>query len=217
MSARTDDDTPTLDGTTGTADPAPTGAARRRRPHPAWIVAALGWLVAGVVGWQWLQLSGAEAERAAVQTATAAFVTELINWDATDGLEDTREALRAAGTEPFVGEVDELFGGTLGQELEQARAVSTGEIEDVFVQRLEGDEAVTFAVAVQELATGLTDEVDVTVRSARITLARVDGRWLVSRVDLVNDNVVPSAATAEPTAEPSPAAPAPSPAQEPSP
>ncbi len=155
---------------------------------------------------QWLSLQGEADTRAAVRSAAEDFMVTLTNWDASDGLEDTRDALKEAGTGDFLTEVDELFGGTLGDDLEAAAAVSTGDVEDVFVQRIEGDEAVAFGVVTQELATDLTDQTDRTIRSARLTMQRVDGRWLVSEVQLLVDDT--TAATSDVTDAPAGGAPA---------
>lgn len=153
-----------------------------------WLVAAVAVLVAVAATSQWLSLRAEEQTRQEVQRVAEEFVVALTTWDASDGLQDTREELREAGTGAFAAEVDELFGGTLGDELEEAEAVSEGEVEDVFVQRIQGDEAIVLGVVIQELRTNLTDTPDRTVRSARLTLTREDGRWLVSGVQLLADD-----------------------------
>jgi Mce-associated membrane protein len=155
-----------------------------------WVVAVLALAVAGVSTWQWLVLAAADDTREQVQRAAETFVLELTNWDASEGLAGTREELQAAGTGEFLQEVDELFGGTLGAELEAVDAVSTGEVQDVFIQRIEGDQAIAFAVVLQQLSTSVSDQPERTVRSARMELTEVDGRWLVSSVQLLADGGV---------------------------
>lgn len=191
---------------TGTAetDPVPPGddgkdhtdasdGAARRRPTRwwvlPWLLAAVAMLVAIATTSQWLELRAQEQTRQEVLRAAEEFVVALTTWDASDGLEDTREELRAAGTGAFLAEVDDLFGGTLGQELEEVDAVSTGDVQDVFVQRIQEDEAIALGVVVQQVSTNLSDTPDTTVRSARLTLTREDGRWLVSGVQLLADDV----------------------------
>lgn len=188
------------------------GDGARRRPGPRraagsrpwlpWVVAVLAAVVALVSTVQWLSLADREATRDEVETAAATFVIELTNWDATDGLADTREALEAAGTQAFRSEVDELFGGELGTELETVGAVSRGEIQDIFLQRIEeepasGEEtgtdeplptAVVFAVVQQTVASELSDVPDVIQRAARIVLHRIDGAWKVADVELIQDD-----------------------------
>lgn len=160
-----------------------------------WLIATVAVLVAVATTSQWLTLRAEQQTRADVQRAAEEFVVALTTWDASDGLEDTREELREAGTGAFLAEVDELFGGTLGQELEEFEAVSEGEVQDVFVQRIQGDEAIALGVVVQEVRTNLAEEPDRTVRSARLTLTRDGDRWLVSGVQLLADDVGGEAAT----------------------
>lgn len=154
-----------------------------------WLIAAVAVLVAIATTSQWLQLRAEDQARQEVLRAAEEFVVALTTWDASDGLEDTREELRAAGTGAFLAEVDELFGGSLGEELEEVEAVSTGDVQDVFVQRIQEGEAIALGVVVQELSTNLSDDPERTVRSARMTLTREDDRWLVSSVQLLADDV----------------------------
>jgi hypothetical protein len=193
--------------------PEETTRSRRRRPTAGrrlpilpWVVAFAALVMAGISTWQWLSLENEQRAREEVQRAAETFIVGLTNWDATDGLEDTRTRLEELGAGSFVDEVDELFGGTLGAELEAAGAVSRGEVQDVFVQRIEGDQAVVFAVAVQELSTDLSDAAERTVRSARLELTRVEGAWRVSSVQLLADGgAVPDEAVSEEPATEEPA------------
>lgn len=196
------------DGATSAADETPetpTTSTVRAAGSPLlpWAVALAALLVAGFSTWQWLSLAGAEQTREEVRRTAESFVAALTNWDASDGLGGTREALEELGTGEFAEEVDELFGGDLGEQLVAAEAVSTGEVQDVFVQRIEGEQATAFGVVVQQLRTRLSDRPERTVRSARLHLVRVDDRWLISGVELLADGVAP-APEAPPTEEESP-------------
>lgn len=180
---------------TGDADPTSTGsgpetAARRPKRWSVlpWLIAAVAVLVAIATTSQWLALRAEDQTRQDVQRAAEEFVVALTTWDASDGLEDTREELRAAGTGGFLDEVDELFGGSLGDELEEVEAVSVGEVQDVFVQRIQEGEAIALGVVVQEVRTNLADAPERTVRSARLTLTEEGDRWLVSGVQLLADD-----------------------------
>lgn len=186
--SRTDD----ADGaTTGTQDDGAERAPRRARRWWVlpWLVAAVAVLVAMATTSQWLALRAEDQTRQQVLRAAEEFVVALTTWDASDGLQDTRDQLRAAGTGTFLTEVDELFGGSFGEELEEVEAVSTGDVQDVFVQRIQENEAIALGVVVQEVRTNLTDTPSRTVRSARMTLTREDDRWLVSSVQLLADDV----------------------------
>lgn len=180
-----------------TTTPAPTsedaadGRSRLRTWLP-WIVAlaAVGLAVFSTVRWQQLEgeigpVREAEAARAEVEAAAGTFLLELTTWDATEGLTETRDRLTELGTGDFRAEVDRLFGAELSVELKQVEATSQGEVQDLFVQRVEDDRAVVFAVVIQTQDTAQTDP-DTLIRSARVTLERVDGAWKVAAVDMVD-------------------------------
>lgn len=188
------DDTTTTEASAaspdGSADDAaaPAPARERRRPRWSvlpWLVAAVAVLVAIATTTQWLALRAQEQTREDVQRAAEEFVVELTTWDASDGLDDTREALEDAGTGTFLVELEDLFGGEVRAEAEELEAVSTGDVQDVFVQRIREDEAIAFAVVVQEIRSKLADVPEQTVRSVRLTLVREEDRWLVSSVDVL--------------------------------
>lgn len=130
---------------------------------------------------------GEPTDEDVVRAVGTRFVRALMTWDARDGLADTRAELAALGTGEFLTEIDELFGGDLGQELTDVDAYSTGDIQDLFVQRIDGDTALLLAVAKQTVWTNLSDEPDVTVRSARIQMARAGDSWKVENVQLLAD------------------------------
>lgn len=188
MSLVSDQDDPITTTPGGSDDDVPARAPSRFWLIAPWVLTALALAVAAFSTWQWMGLQRAEQDRAAVEAAASDFVLTLTNWDARDGLDETVDELRAAGSERFLEEIDQLFGGTLRQELEQAGAVSTGELQDVFVQSVDEREAVVFAVVIQHIEVGVTDEAGSTVRSARIALTKSGDRWLVSRVELIDDS-----------------------------
>jgi hypothetical protein len=190
---------PTADGGDAVAP-----AATRRRPpsRAAWVVATVAILVAivatvvAVVLWQ--QQRGTAAAIDQVETSAGSFALALTTWDASDGMADTREQLREAGTETFAGDVDQLFGGTDDlATLEEIGARSEGEVQDVLVQRVEGDEAEALAVVVQRVTTDITDGEEVSLRYARLGLLRDGGTWRIDSVDLIVDALQETAARSD--------------------
>ncbi len=167
-------------------------APRRRSTTLPWVVAAVSTLAAAAaVVWAVLAVQGAgarDAELEQVETAAGSFALELTTWDASDGMADTRETLRAAGTPTFATDVDQLFGGTDDlATLEEIGARSRGEVEDVLVQSLDGDRAVALAVVVQEVTTDVTEGAEVSLRYARLGLVRDGDAWRIDSVELVVD------------------------------
>jgi hypothetical protein len=184
-----------VDGGEVDGDDAATAARADGVPRPSrlpWIVAcvatavSIAAIVAAMVLVQQARDDGREL--GAVESAAGQFAIELTTWDATDGMGDTREALREAGTATFAGDVDQLFGGTDDlATLEEIGARSVGEVEDVLVQRIDGDRAEALAVVVQEVVTDITEGSEVSLRYARLGLLREDGAWRIDAVELVVD------------------------------
>lgn len=156
-----------------------------------WVVTVLAVAVAVVATVRWQALSSVERDAAGVERAAGEFLATLTNWDAVEGgMQDTREQLRAAGTPRFATDVDELF-GTTGDlaTLAELGARSEGEVRDVFVQSLSGDDAEVLAVAVQRVVTDVTAGAEVSMRFAQMQLVREDGTWLVDEVELLVDSL----------------------------
>lgn len=186
----------------GGTDGVEAAGRRRRGPRPAvlvpWLllVAALGWAVFATL--QWLPLRAEQQAQAAVETRTLNFLQDLTNWDASEGLDATREQLRSYGTEEFLDQVDDFFGGQVGEQLVQAEVESTGEVHDLFVQRIENDEARVFAVVRQELANNVADAPEVVFRGIRVTLVEGDG-WQVRDAELLGRSLEPAFGQADVT------------------
>lgn len=184
MSTQTSASAPT-DGDTSHSP----SALRSRLP---WIVAIAAVALAVFATYRWVSLASeigpvraAEEIRAEVEATAGTFLLELTTWDAANGLAETRDRLRELGTGEFLDEVDQLFGAELAAELRDVQATSSGEVQDLFVQRIDGDRAVVFGVVLQTQDTTRTDP-DTIVRSARVVLERVEGVWKVSRVEMVD-------------------------------
>ena len=188
----TTDAGPSPDEVAGHASDVPVAPdARSGRPTSwwvGWVLAVLGLAAAGVLGMLLLEERSLEQDRAAAEEAAGRFALELTTWDASAGMSSTREGLRAASTDRFATEVDELFGGTDDlAELEEIGARSVSEVEDVLVERVDGDQAQVLAVVVQRVTTEITDGEEVSLRYARLGLERVDGEWRVDQVELLVD------------------------------
>jgi hypothetical protein len=179
----------------GPDDHDPGGAAAvvpaDRGPRLPWIVAGVAVVVALVaVVVAFLLVNDAqrpEADLAAVERTAGEFALALTTWDASEGMGGTREQLRGFGTETFAADVDDLFGGTDDlATLAEIGARSDGEVRDVLVQRIDGDEAVALVVVVQRVTTEITEGEEVSLRYAELRFVR-DGDWRVDQVDLVVD------------------------------
>lgn len=188
-------DTPT--GEVDAATPRQTTApAPRRRRWPlvlAWTVAVLALAAAVWSTWQWQQLASRQDAVDRARVAALGFVEDLTNWDASDGLEDEIEVLRAQGTGPFLEEIEFVFGGDeLTSQLEADGVAATGEIQEAFVQDVDGDLAEVFTVVeVTYAAETVESELDPVTFPASLVLERADdGTWLVREVTIPNSNQI---------------------------
>lgn len=175
-----------------------------------WVLVVLAVAVAAVATWRWQELAADDRQRAAVRAAAEDFAIALTNWDSADGMTDTRDTLRDAGTAAFAQDVEELFGGTEDMAaISDLGARSEGHVDGVYVQWIgtdpdladeEADDlaprAEVLAVVTQRITTDAGQET--TDRYARILLEDADRGWLVHEVELLVDASQSATATATP-------------------
>jgi hypothetical protein len=184
--------------------PAGRAAWRRWRWLLPWVLLALAVAAIVLLAVQMQQLQADDAAREDVERVSGTFMLTLTNWDGTESMAETREELRAAGTDRFAGEVDELFGTTEDLAgLAEIGARSEGEVRRSFVQEVDGDRASTLIVVVQRLSSDMSDQPEIAVRYAEIELLEVGGEWRVDDVELLVDATQqePGDATVSPSAE----------------
>lgn len=142
---------------------------------------------------QWRSLADQQAQVVSARTAAIGFVEDLTNWDAADGLDDEIDVLRQQGTGPFLDEIDFVFGGDdLTGDLQAAEISATGDLQEVFVQSLEGDVAEVFTVvSVTYSSPGATTTLNPVTFPASLTLQREeDGGWLIREVSVPNSSQI---------------------------
>lgn len=186
-------DTPAGEVDTDRSDPAPTRTRRRWPLLLAWIVAVLALAAATWSTWQWQQLASRQQTIDQARVAALGFVEDLTNWDASDGLDDEIDVLRSQGTGPFLEEIEFVFGGDeLTSQLEADGVTATGEVQEAFVQDVEGDRAEVFTVVeVTYGADTVEAELDPVTFPASLVLERgEDGTWLVREVTIPNSNQI---------------------------
>jgi len=183
-----------------TSEPSPVEApaAPQRQPRRfgltavlvPWVLVVVLGVVATVALLQWQQTRAMDAARDQARLAAIEVARLLTEWDASDGLEDTRTDLQAVAGGDFAEQIDDLFGADEVQQLVDAKVTSEGEIGDVFVQSLEGDLAEVFVVVTQTTSTQTVDLPTTVVQRAAITLERQDGQWIAVSVELTSDETL---------------------------
>ena len=175
-------------------------AQRRRRfgvlgnPRLAWAIAILALVLAGVAGAAWADLYAADRARGEVRSAATDLVLRLTTFEGAE-IEEWLEAAKARATGAYAEQLTALFNQELRDALREREVISRGDVEQLFIQDIQGDQAMVFALVRQTIANSSTpDPVEDELRMD-ITMQRVDGRWLASDVAILGPSglVVPPA------------------------
>lgn len=184
---------PPADADTGAAGTSPARRPRRWTRLLPWVIAALAMAAAVYSTVQWRSLAEHQDQVDSARAAAVGFVDDLTNWDASDGLDDEVQTLRAQGTGPFLDEIDLVFGGDdLTSQLEAEGISASGELQEAFVQDLEDDRAEVFTVVSVTYSAPDTPQSPAPVTfPAELELERNDdGEWLIRRVTVPNSDQI---------------------------
>lgn len=179
----------------GPDDPRPAAprAARRWIRLLPWLVAVLALAAAVYSTLQWRSLAAYQDQVATARTAAVGFVDDLANWDASDGLDDEIETLRAQGSGPFLDEIDLVFGGDdLAGQLEADGVAASGDVEEAFVQDVEDGRAEVFTVvSVTYTSPEISSPPEPVTFPTSLELERGDdGQWMIRRVTVPNSDQI---------------------------
>lgn len=150
----------------------------------AWAVAILALALALVAGMQWADLYAAEQQRTAVREDARALALELTTFDGAD-IEQWLQRAQARATGDYAEQLTALFDQNLRDALRESQAVSRGEVTQVFVQEIDGDQAQVFVLARQTITNAQTEDPVQDELRMDITMERGDQRWLASDVAIL--------------------------------
>ena len=180
-----DDNTP-VESATAEEQPAEVRGLDRKRsvfasPWLAWSIAIFALAAAVFAGLQWADLYTAEQTRQEVAADGRRLALLLTTFEG-ENIEDWYADIRDTATGEYATQLQDVFNQDTRDTLREIEVVSRGEISNLFVQDVNGDEAKVFAVVDQTYVNNtLTDPRQDELRMD-ITLKRVDDRWLGSSV-----------------------------------
>lgn len=131
----------------------------------------------------WQEAESSDNEREDVLATARDFVTALTNFSA-DTIEEDADEIRSFAVGEFEEEVDTFFGPRATAAIEEADATSTGEIDEIFIQSLEEDEASLFAVVTETITNAATTEPRTDTLRLEIGLIETGSGWKVGRVEV---------------------------------
>ena len=154
-------------------------------PRLAWAIALLALVAATVFGLQAKSLT--EAEEARLQALQAGEVAALqLTTFSGATIDEWVEQTRSLATGAFADEIAQRYDQQLRADLREFDVQSVGETLNSFVQDLEGDEAVVFAVLRQTTRYPTYEQTVEDEVRFEISLQRQNGTWLVSDAKLLS-------------------------------
>lgn len=181
-----DDDAAEVAGTqtvsadgSGTRDRRAPGVLRDARV--AWAVAVLALAVAAAFAVQWRSLAAEADARVQAREAAEVMAAQITTFEGAE-IDTFVEDLRELATGAYADQVSELFNPDFRDALRENEVESVGEVVRSFVQELDGDEAEVFVLVRQTSINAVLDEPVTDELRMELTLAREDGRWLISDV-----------------------------------
>ena len=134
-------------------------------------------------GLLWQKGEAVEADRDEVRDLGIEFVTALTNFSA-ETIEEDAARIKSFAVGDFKEEAETFFGEEAIQAIIEAEAVSTGEIERLFVQDVEGDQASIFAVVSETIANSALEEPQTDTLRVEVMMIETSSGWKVSEVNI---------------------------------
>lgn len=135
------------------------------------------------------QLREVEKERAEVSAQANTVALRLTTFEG-ENIEEWYSQIRATATGDFAEQLADVFNQATRDTLREIGVVSRGEMQDLFVQDVDGDQAKAFALVKQTYVNSQTRDPVEDHQRIDMTLERVDGKWLASEVVVLGPNGV---------------------------
>ena len=173
----------------GAAEPvaveAPSPAERKPRgARLPWAIAAVTTALAIVFAAMWAPLYTADKDRQRVREAAEELVLHLTTFEGATIDEWVQETQRKA-TDEYAEEVNALFDPELRAALRDAEAKSVGRLVNLFVQDVDGDDALVFVVIRQTITNAQTSEPVEDELRMQLSLVQDGGDWKAAKVEVL--------------------------------
>jgi hypothetical protein len=160
----------------------PTPMARRGTRLP-WILLAVALLGAVAFAVLWQRAEAEQRGEQELRDTAREFVLALTNFSSESIRADVDE-IRSYATGRFAEEVDTLFGEQTIESIEEARASSRSEVQELFVQSMGSERASVFAVVSEEVTNRSLDEPQPGVIRLEVEMLKASSGWKVEGVQL---------------------------------
>lgn len=150
----------------------------------AWTVAAVTSILAIVFAVAWAPLYSAAKDRERVRESAEQLVLHLTTFEGATIDAWVQDTQRRA-TDDYAEEVNTLFDPELRGALRDAKAKSVGRLINLFVQDVNGDDAMVFAVVRQTITNAASPTPVEDELRMQIELRQVDGQWKASKVEVL--------------------------------
>jgi Mce-associated membrane protein len=164
--------------------PAAAPARATRGPRLAWSVAAFTTILAIAFAVAWAPLYSEAKDRERVREAAEQLVLHLTTFEGATIDEWVQDTQRRA-TDDYAEEVNTLFDPELRGALRDAKAKSVGRLVNLFVQDVDGENALVFAVVRQTITNAASPEPVEDELRMQIELRQVDGDWKAAKVEVL--------------------------------
>jgi hypothetical protein len=175
--------TQTIDRTEAAAPVGRLGLHSVARGALPWILFLLALAAAGTFAYLWQTSVGSQAAESELRSQARRFVLALTNFGSKT-IEDDVDEIRSFASGSFAKEVDELFGQETIAAIKKAEATSTGRVEKIFVQEIDGRSASVFAVVSEEVSNKNITEPRTDIVRMEVGLVRLNEQWKIDRVEL---------------------------------
>lgn len=158
--------------------------ARARGNKLPWYIATVMTVAAVAFAVMWAPLYMANADREEVREAAEDLVLHLTTFEGETIDEWVQETQRQA-TDEYAEEVNTLFDPELRAALRDAQAKSVGRLVNLFVQDVDGDDAMVFVVVRQTITNAQTSEPVEDELRMQIELRNEGGQWKAAKVEVL--------------------------------